>query len=85
MSPRLRRDGPAPLPDPTTASDTTTKQTQDSILVAPTQAVAIQPDNATVTVSLCNTTTSSNVYAYITGLAPNDNAVCLLQADGQTL
>ncbi|KAH7327485.1 glycoside hydrolase family 64 protein [Rhexocercosporidium sp. MPI-PUGE-AT-0058] len=39
----------------------------------------------TLTVGLFNSTTSSNVYAYITGLAiTNNNCLFLLQADGQT-
>lgn len=37
-----------------------------------------------VTVALKNTTTSGNVYAYVTGTAISNNALFLLQADGQT-
>jgi len=36
-----------------------------------------------VTVGLQNTTTSANVYCYVTGIASN-NALCLIQADGRT-
>jgi len=37
-----------------------------------------------VSVALKNTTTSSNVYAFVTGIAINNNALCLIQADGKT-
>jgi len=41
--------------------------------------------NSTLQISLVNQTTSNNVYAYITGQAiNNNNALFLLQADGQT-
>jgi len=50
------------------------------------QAAKAQPaSSATLQVALVNRTSSSNVYAYITGQALNNNsALFLLQSDGQT-
>ena len=39
---------------------------------------------ATLSVALKNNTTSNTVYAYVTGLAINNNALVLLESDGHT-
>ncbi|KAG0645655.1 hypothetical protein D0Z07_8556 [Hyphodiscus hymeniophilus] len=76
----------------TTVDDVLAVQTTDNVLTAPTvttntkglksDAVA---DTTTLTVSLYNSTTSNTVYAYITGLAiNNNNAVFLLESNGST-
>lgn len=68
----------------TTLTNALDFQKSDHILYAPT----IEPSTnatGTLSISLYNATTSNNVYAYITGLAINkNNAVFLLQSDGQT-
>ncbi|KAH7400302.1 glycoside hydrolase family 64 protein [Cadophora sp. MPI-SDFR-AT-0126] len=75
-----------------TLDDVLSRQKTDNVLYPPTivspttaslkiEAVA----ESTLTVGLFNSTTSSNVFAYITGLAiSNNNCIFLLQADGQT-
>lgn len=76
----------------TTLDDVLTTQKTDNVLYAPTigggpteiheDAVAA---SGTLNIGLYNSTTSNTVYAYITGLAiNNNNALFLLQADGQT-
>jgi hypothetical protein len=77
----------------TTIEDVLSIQKTDNVLSAPTihsDSVALKADvvadsNGTLTVSLFNSTTSNTVYAYISGLAiNNNNAVYLLQSDGFT-
>lgn len=83
----------------TTLDDVIQIQKQYSILVAPTIPSSAAPvssrnssvatvssrTNSTLNINLQNTTSSSTVYAYITGLDINNNdAVFLLQSDGQT-
>ncbi|TAQ88441.1 hypothetical protein B7494_g3235 [Chlorociboria aeruginascens] len=77
----------------TTVDTAIATQKTDNVLVAPDiittttelhtlEAVA---DTTTLSIGLYNATTSSDVYAYITGLAINSNyAVYLLQSDGAT-
>lgn len=73
-----------------TLDDVLQKQKTESILQAPTSSTDgtvdfVAATNSTLSVSLVNNTSSSTVYAYITGLAiDNDNAVYLLQSDGKT-
>lgn len=67
------------------------EQTKDNILHAPASSTTartatartvnfVAATNSTLSVSLVNNTTSSTVYAYVTGLAiDNENAVYLLQ------
>lgn len=77
----------------TTIDDVLATQTTDNILSAPTITTDtnglksdVAADTETLTISLYNSTTSNTVYAYITGLAINDdNAVCLLESDGETV
>ncbi|KAK2604565.1 hypothetical protein N8I77_007483 [Diaporthe amygdali] len=67
-------------------------QTDSNVLRAPkitssikTQSLSAQT-NPTLDIALVNTTSSSNVYAYISGLAlNNNNAVFMLQSDGTTV
>jgi len=74
------------LPNPATVDDAVTKQAKENVLIAPAEDIVATSAAPTVTFSLYNTTSSSNVYAFIIGLSLNDNgAVCLLQADGSTL
>jgi hypothetical protein len=82
-----------------TLDDVLTIQKSSNYLQAPTANTNAEYDKAvvastevatttasTLTVALVNNTSSSNVYAYITGLAINKNsAVCLLQSDGETV
>ena len=57
-------------------------QGQRPIAIPPTQGKAAA---GTLNIALVNTTTSSSVYATVTGLATDNNsALFLLQADGQT-
>ncbi|ROW17592.1 hypothetical protein VPNG_00566 [Cytospora leucostoma] len=62
-------------------------QQDTSVLQAPStspKTVSAQTDS-TLSIALVNNTSSSNVYAYITGLASQkNNAVFLLQSDGST-
>jgi hypothetical protein len=65
------------------------KQTTSSILEAPQKSTRpvplISQTNSTLNIALQNETNSSNVYAYITGLAINNSySVFLLQSDGVT-
>lgn len=62
------------------------EQTKVNVLHAPASSTTartvdfVAATNSTLSVSLVNNTTSSTVYAYVTGLAiDNDNAVYLLQ------
>lgn len=62
------------------------KQKTDNILQAPASSATVgavefvAATDSTLSVSLVNNTTSSTVYAYVTGLAiDNDNAVYLLE------
>ncbi|PMD17081.1 glycoside hydrolase family 64 protein [Hyaloscypha hepaticicola] len=77
----------------TTLDDVLALQKTSNILYAPeikppvTESLIVESAAATGTlsVSLCNSTQSSTVYAYITGLAINNNsALFLLQSDGAT-
>merc|ERR1712230_322132 len=68
-SPALPEQVPAPAPQ----------------AAPPSQQYNIQASGATLSVALQNQTTSSTVYAYITGQAlDNNNALFLLSADGRT-
>ncbi|KAI3393680.1 hypothetical protein diail_3817 [Diaporthe ilicicola] len=50
------------------------------------QQLLAQTTNSTMNIALVNTTSSSNVYAYVSGLAiNNNNAVFMLQSDGSTV
>lgn len=77
----------------TTIDDVLAIQKTDNVLSAPTITTdtnGLQEDVAvvagTLNIGLYNSTTSSTVYAYITGLAiNNNNAVCLLESDGKTV
>ncbi|KAJ4413586.1 hypothetical protein N0V82_008447 [Gnomoniopsis sp. IMI 355080] len=67
------------IPTSTTSSSTTSTGTSNGIQSGTTT-------NATMSVALVNNTSSSNVYAYITGLASDNNsAVFLLESDGETV
>ncbi|TVY47486.1 Glucan endo-1,3-beta-glucosidase [Lachnellula occidentalis] len=76
----------------TTLSDVVDLQKSSNVLQAPaipdTSAdvqTGATATGATLSVGLYNSTTSSTVYAYVTGLAlDNNSAVCLLQSDGST-
>ena len=80
-----------------TIDDVLTIQSQYSILLAPTDASSVQgvtedvkldvaATTPTLQVALLNNTTSSNVWAYVSGLdINNSNAVYLLQSDGKTV
>jgi hypothetical protein len=66
------------------------KQKTDGILEAPKPSPRPSPlfdqTNSTLSIALENQTTSNTVYAFVTGLALNNNsAVVLLQSDGYTL
>lgn len=69
-----------------TITEVLQKQKTESILQAPTNTSSstvedvVAETNSTLSVSLVNNTTSSTVYAYVTGLAgDNNDAVYLLQ------
>lgn len=76
----------------TTVDDVLAIQKTDNILSAPTITTStnglkedVASDSETLTISLYNSTTSNTVYAYITGLAiNNNNAVFLLESNGVT-
>ena len=80
-----------------TIDDVLAIQSQYSILQAPTDASSVQgatedvkldvaATTPTLQVALTNNTTSSNVWAYVSGLdINNNNAVYLLQSDGKTV
>jgi hypothetical protein len=76
----------------TTIDDVLTIQNTDNVLSPPAIATDtnrlksdVAADTENLTISLCNSTTSNTVYAYITGLAiNNNNAVFLLESDGST-
>ncbi|CAD6445953.1 93b36166-6870-4642-8744-10fa85390baf-CDS [Sclerotinia trifoliorum] len=71
----------------TTVSDVVAKQKKENILFSPeTQTLEVAAATGTLTIGLVNQSSSNTVYAYVTGLAINNNyAVVLLQADGSTL
>ncbi|KAJ4391722.1 hypothetical protein N0V93_005342 [Gnomoniopsis smithogilvyi] len=67
------------VPSSATSSSTTSTGTSNGIQSGTTT-------NTTMSVALVNNTSSSNVYAYITGLASDNNsAVFLLESDGETV
>ncbi len=80
-----------------TIDDVLSIQSQYGILLAPTVASSVQGSTEdvkldvaattpTLQVALLNNTTSSNVWAYVSGLdINNNNAVFLLQSDGKTV
>lgn len=77
----------------TTLDDVLQKQKTESILQAPTTTSSsaagtadfVAATDSTLSVSLVNNTSSSTVYAYITGLAiDNNNSVYLLQRSERT-
>jgi len=76
----------------TTLDDVLALQTSSNVLYAPdikpvTESLIVDTSasTGTLSVSLYNSTQSSNVYAYITGLAINNNsALFLLESDGAT-
>ncbi|TVY65768.1 Glucan endo-1,3-beta-glucosidase [Lachnellula suecica] len=75
----------------TTLDDVLQQQKTSNYLVAPEidgpqiQNLAASATTTTLSVGLYNSTTSSTVYAYITGLAINNsNSVFLLESDGKT-
>jgi hypothetical protein len=77
----------------TTVEDVLAIQKTDNVLSAPTittntnglKSEVVADASGTLTISLYNSTTSNTVYAYITGLAiNNNNAVFLLESNGAT-
>lgn len=65
--------------------DVLQKQKQHQILGSPSQKPVAEASNGSVTFNLYNSSTSSTVYAYVTGLATNNNsATYLLGSDGAT-
>ncbi|KAF7896644.1 uncharacterized protein EAF01_009047 [Botrytis porri] len=71
----------------TTISDAIARQKKRNVLCPPEiKTVETEATASTLTIELVNQSSSSTVYAYITGLAINkNNSVVLLQADGSTL
>ncbi|KAF7853913.1 hypothetical protein EAF04_010579 [Stromatinia cepivora] len=71
----------------TTISDVIAKQKKENVLFSPeTKTLEAAATTGALTVGLVNQSSSNTVYAYITGLAINNNyAVVVLQADGSTL
>ena len=68
-----------------TLNDVLAKQKTHQILAAPSQKPTAAAADGTTTFNLYNSTTSSTVYAYVTGLAvSNSSATYLLQSDGAT-
>jgi hypothetical protein len=69
----------------TTLNDVLATQKKHQLLAAPSQKPPAAGTNGTTTFNLYNSTTSSTVYAYVTGLETNNNsATYLLEADGVT-
>ena len=77
----------------TTIDDVIAQQKTSNVLYAPeisssgiqTETLELAATSSTLSIGLQNQTTSSTVYAYITGLAiNNNNAVFLLESDGAT-
>jgi hypothetical protein len=86
---RVTSKKPAPDANKVNAAErpasSSTRPPAESAAAQPTAMAAIQRSSATLTVALQNQTTSSRVYAYITGLAlDHGNSWFLLSADGKT-
>lgn len=68
-----------------TINDVLTQQEKHHILAAPSKKVPAAATNDTTTFNLYNSTTTNTVYAYVTGIAINNNSsTYLLEADGVT-
>ena len=68
-----------------TINDVLAQQKKHHILAAPSKKVPASAADGTTTFNLYNSTTSNTVYAYITGLAINNNSsTYLLEANGVT-
>jgi hypothetical protein len=68
-----------------TINDVLAQQKKYHILAAPSKKVPASATEGTATFNLCNSTTSNTVYAYVTGIAINNNsATYLLGSDGVT-
>ena len=68
-----------------TINDVLAQQQKHHILAAPSKKVPAAATNDTTTFNLYNSTTTNTVYAYVTGLAINNNSsTYLLEADGVT-
>jgi hypothetical protein len=68
-----------------TLNDVLQKQKKEHILARPAQKQTAAGTDGTTTFNLYNSTTSSTVYAYVTGLAiSNSSATYLLGSDGAT-
>jgi hypothetical protein len=73
--------------DDVLALQKTSNVLQAPTIVTPSTNLKVEADatSSTLSIGLYNSTSSSTVYAYITGLATNNNsAVFLLESDGQT-
>ncbi|RDW61308.1 hypothetical protein BP5796_11200 [Coleophoma crateriformis] len=69
---------------PTTVDDSLKIQTESSVLAEPIENAVVPP--STLRIGLYNSTSSSTVYAYITGLSlSNNNAVCMMESDGSSV
>ncbi|ESZ93259.1 hypothetical protein SBOR_6359 [Sclerotinia borealis F-4128] len=69
-----------------TVSDVIATQKKENVLFPPETEIVEAGASGTLTIGLVNRSTSSTVYAYITGLSISNNyAVILLQANGSTL
>jgi hypothetical protein len=69
----------------TTLEQALSQQKTANVLLRPSVAPATASSGGSLTFSLCNQTSSNNVYAYVTGIATNNNyANYLLKSDGVT-